>query len=249
MTALLEICAGSYEGALTAARYGAVRVELCSGLDEGGLTPSAGLIRSVCALEGIRKHVLIRPRGGDFLYTPEELRIMEADIRMAHELGADGVVVGALTADGDVDEEAAGRFVEAAGGMSVTFHRAFDLCADPFSALESVIRLGFHRLLTSGRAATAEKGIPLLKQLVERAGSRISVMPGCGVGPGNAAHILRETGAREIHASARERMDSRMRYRLENVTMGKSDSDEYSRLETSAEKVRGIVQALAGFSS
>ncbi len=246
MTALLEICTGSYDGVLTAARCGAARVELCSGLDEGGLTPSAGLIRSVCALEGIRKHVLIRPRGGDFLYTPEELRIMETDIRMAHELGADGVVVGALTADGDVDEEAAERLVEAAGGMSVTFHRAFDLCADPFAALESIIRLGFHRLLTSGRAATAEKGIPLLRQLVEQAAGRISVMPGCGVGPGNAALILRETGAREIHASAREWMDSRMRYRLNDVTMGKNDSDEYSRLETSEEKVRGIVQSLAG---
>ena len=246
MTALLEICTGSYDGVLTAARCGAARVELCSGLDEGGLTPSAGLIRSVCALEGIRKHVLIRPRGGDFLYTPEELRIMETDIRMAHELGADGVVVGALTADGDVDEEAAERLVEAAGGMSVTFHRAFDLCADPFAALESIIRLGFHRLLTSGRAATAEKGIPLLRQLVEQAAGRISVMPGCGVGPGNAALILREAGAREIHASARERMDSRMRYRLNDVTMGKNDSDEYSRLETSEEKVRDIVQSLAG---
>lgn len=242
----MEICTGSYDGVLTAARCGAARVELCSGLDEGGLTPSAGLIRSVCALEGIRKHVLIRLRGGDFLYTPEELRIMETDIRMAHELGADGVVVGALTADGDVDEEAAERLVEAAGGMSVTFHRAFDLCADPFAALESIIRLGFHRLLTSGRAATAEKGIPLLRQLVEQAAGRISVMPGCGVGPGNAALILRETGAREIHASARERMDSRMRYRLNDVTMGKNDSDEYSRLETSEEKVRDIVQSLAG---
>lgn len=246
MKALLEICTGSYEGALTAARCGAARVELCSGLDEGGLTPSAGLIRSVCALDGIRKHVLIRPRGGDFLYAPEELRIMETDIRMARELGADGIVVGVLTADGNVDEEAAGRFVRAADGMSVTFHRAFDLCADPFAALESIIRLGFQRLLTSGRAATAEKGIPLLKQLVERAGGRLSVMPGCGVGPGNAALILRETGAREIHASARERLDSRMRYRLDDVTMGKADSDEYSRLETSAEKVLGIVRSLSG---
>lgn len=246
MSVLLEICAGSYESVLSAVRGGAARVELCSGLEVGGLTPSIGLLRAAVAVPGIRKHVLVRPRGGDFLYTREELQLMADDIRMAGEAGADGVVTGVLTPEGDVDKEAMAQLVVAAGGMDVTFHRAFDLCRDPKRALEDIIALGCTRLLTSGQAATAEGGIPLIANLVEQAAGRLSVMPGCGVGVQNARKIIAATGACEIHASAKERRASRMGYRRDGVEMGQPGADEYARTETSEATVRELVSLLSG---
>lgn len=260
--AILEVCTGSITSVLHAAEGGAGRIELCSGLDEGGLTPSIGLIQAAMQVEGIKKHVLIRPRGGDFLYTEVELDIMVDDILAARRAGVDGVVVGALTADGDVDVEACHRFLDAARGeyvdfaegdldeayflppVSVTFHRAFDLCRDPFAALETLVALGFDRILTSGQAATAAEGLPLLRQLVERAAGRIVIMPGCGVNAQNAAHILAATGATEIHASARAAWPSQMRFRHQGVSMGKPGSDEYATKETDVETVRQIVASI-----
>lgn len=236
----LEICAGSWASALAAKSGGAYRVELCSGLDEGGLTPSAGLIRKVCALEGIKKHVLIRPRGGDFLYSRDEKEIILDDIKRACDMGADGVVVGALLADGSIDIDFLHECVKTAGGVNVTFHRAFDLCAKPFEALEQICDAGCNRILTSGRAANAEVGIPMLRQLVEKAAERLIIMPGCGVSPRNAARIVHETGAREIHASARGSVESQMKFRLSGVEMGKADADEYIIKETCEEIVRQI---------
>ncbi len=241
MNAQLEVCAGSYESVVAARRGGAARIELCSALSEGGITPSVGLMEAVVAVPDIRKHVLIRPRGGDFLYTEQEVDIMERDILAARRVGMDGVVIGALTAEGDIDEEAVKRLVLAAGDMNVTFHRAFDLCRCPEEALETIVRLGCSRVLTSGLAATAEAGIPLLRQLVEQAARRIVIMPGCGVNAGNAARIVRETGVVEIHASARSLVKSAMRFRRESVAMGKADSDEYSRMETDVAAVAAIV--------
>lgn len=236
----LEICAGSWASALVAKVGGAYRIELCSGLDEGGLTPSAGLIRKVCALEGIKKHVLIRPRGGDFLYSHDEKEIILDDIKLACDLGVNGVVVGALLADGRIDNGFLCECVRAAGNVSVTFHRAFDLCAKPFEALEQICEAGCNRILTSGQAATAEDGIPMLHKLVEKAAGRLIIMPGCGVSPRNAARILRETGACEIHASARGSVESQMKFRLSGVEMGKADADEYMIKETREEIVRQI---------
>lgn len=240
----LEICAGSYDSALAALRGGAQRIELCAALGEGGLTPSWGLMKAVMALPALRKHVLIRPRGGDFLYSEAEVRLMTEDILMAREAGADGIVVGALTADGDVDMRAMRLFMEVAGTMSVTFHRAFDLCRDPEEALERIVELGCSRLLTSGQAATAFAGIPLLKCLVEQASGRLSVMPGCGVSADNAAQILQATGAVEIHASARRPFTSGMNFRHDGVSMGRPSNDEYERWETSEEEVGKIISAL-----
>lgn len=253
----LEICTGSIESVVAARDGGAHRVELCSALAEGGVTPSLGLIKAACKVEGIRKHVLIRPRGGDFLYTEEEVDIMVEDIRAARELGVDGVVIGALTKEGDVDMEACRRMIEATlpltpspgGGlecsrMSVTFHRAFDMVRDADKALEDVIALGCDRILTSGLMPTAEQGIPMLRHLVERARGRIIIMPGSGVNPANAATILKETGATEIHASARTERQSEMQYRNPAVTMGAKDADEYARKETSAEIVKKIVNSI-----
>lgn len=256
----LEVCTGSITSVLHAAEGGAGRVELCSGLDEGGLTPSIGLIQAAMQVEGPKKNVLIRPRGGDFLYTEVEQDIIVDDIFAARRAGADGVVVGALTADGDVDEDACRRFMDAAKGeyvdfaegdldeayflppVSVTFHRAFDLCRNPQKALETIIALGFDRVLTSGQAATAEAGIPLLRELVELAGDRIVIMPGCGVTPENTNRILTETGAAEIHTSARAAWPSLMKFRHSGVSMGKSGADEYATKETDVYTVRRIVE-------
>lgn len=240
----LEVCTGSVESVLAARRGGAARVELCSALEVGGVTPSIGLIREARKIEGIALHVLIRPRGGDFLYNEAEIASMEQDIIAARECGADGVVIGALTAQGDVDVAACRRLVRAAGDMSITFHRAFDMCRNPLEALEDVIGLGCHRILTSGLAASAEKGIPLLAQLVEASCGRIIIMPGCGVGSANAAHILDATGAVEIHASARRSVGSAMQYRSDGVNMGASGSDEYARMESDEAEVRAIVAAI-----
>lgn len=240
----LEICAGSYESACAACEGGADRIELCSGLSEGGLTPSAGLVRAAVALPGMKKHVLIRPRGGDFLYAPSEVDIMEDDIRTVRELGADGVVVGALTADGDIDMPVLERLRRAAGTMSVTFHRAFDVCADAGKALEQLIAAGCDRVLTSGQARSASEGTGVLSRLVRQARGRIVVMPGCGVTPANAAEVLRSTGATEIHASARASFCSAMRFRNERAKMGQPDRDEYERMETSVQLVRELVSEL-----
>lgn len=244
MERILEVCVGSVASAIAARDGGARRVELCSALEVGGVTPSMGLMREVRAVEGLKLHVLIRPRGGDFLYDDAEVACMVQDIIAARECGADGVVIGALTADGDIDVSVCRRFVEAAGNMSVTFHRAFDMCREPMQALEEIIALGCNRLLTSGRAGTAVEGVALLKQLVEAAGDRLVIMPGCGVNADNARHILDATGACEIHASARRSVGSGMIYRHSGVSMGNSENDEYARKETHREEVQHIVVAI-----
>ena len=182
---------------------GAHRVELCEALEVDGLTPSAEMMAEAIGL-GIPVQVLIRPRQGDFVYDEAEVQSMLEGIRLAKRLGANGVVIGALKPDGSIDEETVRRLAAEAKGLSITFHRAFDVCAHPMEALEQIIALGCHRLLTSGQAPTAEQGIPLIKRLVGQAAGRLSIMPGSGVNPGNARLILSETGAREIHGSLRQ---------------------------------------------
>ncbi len=242
---ILEICAGSVESALAARDGGAQRIELCAALEVGGVTPSAGLIAEARKVEGITLNVIIRPRGGDFLYNEYEATCMEQDIYTCKQLGVGGVVIGALTADGDIDTALCKRLITAADGMSVTFHRAFDMCRDPKAALEELITIGCDRVLTSGQAATAQAGIPLLKELVEQADGRIIIMPGCGVNSGNASAILQATGANEIHASARKSVGSGMKFRHSGVSMGNPDSDEYARKETCEEEVKRIVEAIS----
>ena len=241
---ILEICAGSVESAIAARDGGAQRIELCAALEVGGVTPSAGLIAEARKVNGLTLNVIIRPRGGDFLYNEYEVACMEEDIRTCRSLGVDGVVIGALTAEGDIDSAACQRLINAAEGMSVTFHRAFDMCRNPQKALEELIALGCHRVLTSGQAATAQTGIPLLKELVKQADNRIIIMPGCGVNSNNAAKILQATGANEIHASARKNVGSGMIFRHSGVSMGNPDSDEYARKETDVNEVRAIVNSI-----
>ena len=242
----LEICANSVASCLEAQKGGAFRVELCAAIPEGGTTPSYGDIALARELLKIKLNVIIRPRGGDFLYSPLEQQIMRKDIEIARQLGADGVVIGCLTAEGEVDMIRNRELIEAARGMSVTFHRAFDMCRDPFGSLERIIGLGCDRILTSGQQPRAEQGIGLLKQLVEKAGDRIIVMPGSGVNAQNIARIAAATGAREFHLSAREPVESRMIYRNPNLKMG-GDAvviDEYSQQVTGAEIVRSTLLAL-----
>ena len=191
-----EICANSVASCLAAQEGGAHRVELCAGIPEGGTTPSYGMIRSARESISIALNVIIRPRGGDFLYSEEELREMVYDIRTAKELGADGLVFGCLTLEGEVDMTAMKVLMDAAGDTPVTFHRAFDHSSDPFKALEDIICLGCTRILTSGCRPTALEGASLLSELVRKAGDRIIIMPGCGVKEDNIAEIARLSGAR-----------------------------------------------------
>lgn len=246
MKYVLENCANGAESALRAQEGGADRVELCAGIPEGGTTPSLGEIRLTRRLlTHTRLHVIIRPRGGDFCYSPDELEAMVTDIKAAREEGADGVVFGALRSDGCIDRNAMHKLMSASQGLSVTFHRAFDVCRDPMEALEQIIGLGCDRILTSGQAATAEEGTALLAKLVEEAGNRIIIMPGCGVNASNIARIARQTGAQEFHFSGRSKVSSPMTYRNPKVSMdGTVRIDEYSRDVTDPEKIRAARKAL-----
>jgi len=239
-----EVCVDGVDGALAAQEAGADRVELCCALSEGGLTPSAGTVETLRAASTIDVHVLIRPRGGDFSYDRYEVRAMLSDIETAMRLGAHGVVIGALTEDGDVDVPLCRRLVSAADGLSVTFHRAFDLTRRPLDALEAVIDLGADRLLTSGQERSALDGAPLIADLVRIAADRVIVMPGGGVTAANVGRLLDLTGAREIHFSARTVAASPARHRNTRVAMGSTPgTDEFARLRTSRAAIESIVAA------
>lgn len=242
----IEICANSVESAVKAQQAGAYRVELCAGIPEGGTTPSFGEIRMARQLLTQTKlHVIIRPRGGDFLYSPLEQEIMLHDIKVSRQLGADGVVFGCLTAEGNVDMPLMKKLMNAVGDMSVTFHRAFDMCRNPKEALENIIELGIDRILTSGQEATAEKGIPLLKELVAQADGRIIIMPGCGVNAGNIRKIAEETGASEFHFSGRSTVESGMMFRNKKVSMGGTVKiEEYLKDVTDPDKVKAALAEL-----
>ena len=243
----IEICANSVESAVKAQEGGAYRVELCAGIPEGGTTPSFGEIRMARQLlQKTKLHVIIRPRGGDFLYNQLELDIMLHDIKVARQLGADGVVFGCLTAEGNVDMPAMKKLMNAVGDMNVTFHRAFDMCREPKEALEQIIELGCSRILTSGLEANAVKGIPMLKELIEQADGRIIIMPGCGVNPDNIIQIAEETGAVEFHFSGRSSYESGMIFRNNKVSMGGTVKiEEYQRDITDPEIVKAAVNELA----
>ncbi|MBF9222983.1 copper homeostasis protein CutC [Hymenobacter ruricola] len=199
----LEICAASLASARAAQAGGAHRIELCQNLEQGGITPSYGLIRETLAQLSIPVFVLIRPRPGGFVYSADELAIMRADIAMCLELGCAGVVLGALNAAGRVDMAACRALINPVGPMQVTFHRAFDACPDQAQALEDVIALGCQRALTSGGQPTAEAGQQQLAALVKQAAGRISIMPGSGISAANVQALAAHTGAQEFHASAK----------------------------------------------
>ena len=203
MSYTLEICAASLPSALAAQAGGAHRIELCQNLEQGGITPSYGLIRQVLAQVSLPVFVLIRPRPGGFVYSPGELAIMRDDIAACRELGCAGVVLGVLDPAGRVDMAACQELIELAGNMTVTFHRAFDACPDQVQALEDIIAVGCQRLLTSGGQATSEAGQAQLAALVAQAAGRIQIMPGAGISASNVRALAAATGAQEFHASAK----------------------------------------------
>jgi copper homeostasis protein len=236
---LLEVAANSVASALAAQAGGAGRVELCAALELGGLTPSHAVIAMVRERLRIPLYVLIRPRAGDFLYDDLECEAMQRDIETCAALGCDGVVLGALDADGDVDMARCRALIATAGSMGTTFHRAFDLARDPRRALEDVIALGCERLLTSGGQPGAMGGAALIRELVAQAAGRLAIMPGAGVTAGNLAALAAATGAREFHASAKRQLASGMRHRpalLADMQGGELRSD--------VDQVHALVQAL-----
>jgi copper homeostasis protein len=241
----VEICVDSVEGALAAQRGGADRVELCDNLMEGGTTPSGGCIKQARSGLRIGLQVIIRPRGGDFLYSPAELDVMREDIQLAKSWGADGVVLGCLKSGGDLDLETTSELVALARPMSVTFHRAFDMCRDPGQGLEDLIRLGIDRVLTSGQESNCLEGLDQIAALNRQAGDRIVVMPGGGITSRNARRIVAATGVSEIHLSARVTVPSAMEYRNPNCFMGGAlRPAEYSMKRTDESTVHAVVQAM-----
>jgi copper homeostasis protein len=241
---LLEVCANSVTSALAAQDGGAARVELCENLYEGGTTPSHGEILMARKLLHIKIYVLIRPRGGDFLYTDLEFKVMKADISYCIEAGCDGIVIGMLNPDGTIDKERCAELVTMAKqwGMGVTFHRAFDMSSDMFQALEDIIEIGCERILTSGGKSTAMEGSRTLAELIEKAAGRIIIMPGCGISETNVADLVHFTGAKEVHSSARVRVESKMSHKNDRIIMGDNYGDEYSSDVTDAGRVKTILK-------
>jgi copper homeostasis protein len=234
----------SVAGVRAAKAAGADRVELCADLLEGGVTPSLGMIRESRAIQGIKLHVIVRPRGGDFLYDADEFAIMRTDIETAKAEGAEGVVIGLLTMGGEVDEKRTRELISLARPLSVTFHRAFDMARDPFRALETLIALGVDRVLTSGHEATVLEGLPLVAELVRRAGSGIVVMPGGGITARNVERIIAAAKPKEIHFAALDPAPSGMKFRRPSVFMGgELRPAEYDRLDTSTASVHAVIAA------
>ncbi|WP_184548663.1 copper homeostasis protein CutC [Mucilaginibacter sp. FT3.2] len=240
----LEVCANSVTSAVAAQDGGAVRVELCENLKEGGTTPSYGQILMARKLLHIKLFVLIRPRAGDFLYTDLEYEIMLADIRYCIEAGCDGVVIGMLNADGTIDKPRCLEMVRLAKqwGLSVTFHRAFDMCADLYQALEDIIEIGCDRILTSGGKSSAMEGATILNQLVKKANGRIAIMPGAGVNEANVADLVYFTKVTEVHSSARIALHSKMQYHNDHIIMSDTPGDEYAIDVTSVDRVSKLIE-------
>lgn len=241
---LIEICVEGIDGLLTAQAAGADRVELCASLIEGGVTPSLGTVRTALDLATIPFHVIVRPRGGDFLYSEAEFRSMLADVEALRDAGVAGVVVGCLKEDGTIDEDRMTALAKAAGSLNVTCHRAFDMTRDPFEALEALVRCGVGRVLTSGQRDTAVEGANLLAALVEKAAGRIIIL-GCGaLAPDTIGTVRRKTGLTEMHFASLKDVPSAMRYRNPKVGMGGSDLDrEYRNTVTDGDLVAATIAA------
>ncbi len=246
MKITFEACVDSVESSLNAQQGGADRIELCADLLEGGITPSYAMLKLVIEKLTIPVNVLVRPRGGDFLYTDYEFEVIKRDIEYCKQIGVNGVVIGILNDDGTIDKVRTKELVNVARPMSVTFHRAFDMTRDPIEAVNTLIELGVDRLLTSGQEADVYKGISTLKKIVEHAGNRIVIMPGGGVTETNIKEVVEETGVKEIHASARERERSKMKYTNSKTSMSDSQNmEEYDLMITSAESIRAMINAIS----
>jgi copper homeostasis protein len=240
----LEVSIEGVDGLLVAQDNGADRVELCASVLEGGITPSIGIVREALRRARIPVFVIVRPRGGDFLYSEAEFESMRQDVIALKDLGVPGIVTGCLTAGGEVDEERTAELLRLARPMSFTFHRAFDMVRDPLQALEVLISQSVDRVLTSGQRANAMEGLATLKQLGELANGRIIVMPCGGLRAANIGQVCRETGLWELHFAAHKMEPSAMSYRNPQVAMGGTSQDhEYLKTVTDPTTVRTTVEA------
>ncbi len=244
MKRILEACVNSAISAVEAQKGGAGRIELCENMPEGGCTPSSGTIRFARQRLHIPIMVMIRPRGSDFLYSEDEFEIMKNDILSAKELGAEGVVFGILKPDGSIDRERMGHLAGLARPMQVTCHRAFDMTVDPFRALDDLVSLGIDRVLTSGQSDSALLGAPLIRKLINHAGSRIIIMPGHGIKENNLEEVADATGASEFHMYLVRKVSSPMTFFRNDVKMGKPDLSEYDHDEVDAERIRKAMEIL-----
>ncbi|MGF1784709.1 copper homeostasis protein CutC [Photobacterium swingsii] len=245
MTMQLEVCIDNLESLHYAQQGGATRIELCSSLALGGLTPSAGFMQLAAKHATIPVYAMIRPRQGDFLFSSDDVEIMLADIHAAKHAQLQGIVVGALTRDGHVDRDILHALMKQAGTLGVTFHRAIDQCADPFAALDTVMQAGCERVLTSGLAPSAPEGITMIKRMVEHCvkhyGDRFSIMPGAGVTADNAASIIKQTGVSEIHLSGKSTRPSLMQHIDASAHMGSANVDDFAIPVTSVDKIKAVV--------
>lgn len=239
---ILEVCVDSVTSAVTAEKYGASRIELCSGLAIGGLTPSAGLIQRVRSIVSIPIYVLIRPREGDFLYSDDEIKTMKENITICKQANVDGVVFGALNSDGTVNVTVMKQLIHHASPLQITFHRAIDMCVDSLAAIPILIQLGCSRVLTSGGMGCAVEGLSTIKKMQEIASNKIIIMPGGGITPNNVKTIVNESGVIEIHASGRSSSESKMIFRRQGVHMGSIKSDEYFHKFADSKIIAGIIQ-------
>lgn len=242
----LEVCAGSVQSAIEGQKGGAVRVELCDNLIEGGTTPALSQIEKSRELLHIQLNVIIRPRGGDFLYNDLEFELMKMDIHHCGKAKCDGVVIGMLNADGSVDIQRNAELISIARQyeMSITFHRAFDRCRDLFKSLEDIIELGCDRILTSGGEKTAIEGKNIIKKLIEKSQDKIIIMPGGGITEDNISELVKATNLKEFHGSFRSKYISEMEY----ISDKQGDKDqEYSLLQTNALKVKKAIERANSF--
>lgn len=242
---IVEICVDSLQSALSAEKGGASRIELCDNLMGGGTTPSAGMIELARKYLTIDINVMIRPRSGDFCYSALELEVMKRDIEIAKKYGVNGIVIGALKPNGEIDINMMKELIQLARPLTVTFHRAFDMTKDPFESLDILIDLGVERILTSGKESNAIQGVDLIRELVKRAEDKIIIMSGAGINEENVRGIIDNTGVKEIHLSAKKRVESIMEYRNHKINMGGSlIVSEYDNYFTCEESVRNIAKIL-----
>ena len=242
---IIEICLESVESVIAAEKGGADRVELCSDLFEGGLTPTIGTVKTALKKSNIKINAMIIPRGGDFCYSDEEFEVMKEDIKAFKDTGINGIVFGILTPEGDVDVKRSKEIIELARPLAVTFHRAFDMTRDPYKSLEELIKLGVDRVLTSGQEATVPEGADLLEELVQIAGDRIIVMPGCGITERNFPKLRDKIKAKEYHIYLPYETTSKMKFHPGHIYMGGLlRQSEFTITHTSSSRVSDVMGTL-----
>lgn len=246
MSYILEVCADSVQSAIAAQKGGAGRIELCADLVVGGTSPSPALFKQVRKYTDLKIRTLLRPRFGDFCYDEYEFQSIKEEVEMFRELGADGVVIGILRPDGSLNMEEMEELVKAAGGMGVTLHRAFDVCRDPYEALEQCVSMGIDTILTSGQKSSAWEGRELLVDLLKKSAGRIDILAGAGISPEVIEKLAPCTGIRSFHMSGKVVKDSRMEFRREGVPMGIPGFSEFDIWQTDEENVRRAVKVLEG---